>query len=320
MALAVFQLAAAVAAFGEGGLTEASFVPQWLPQAQFAGYYVAYDKGIYKKHGIDLKLITGGPENPPSPLLQKGKADFATMWLSTAIQMRAKGQKLVNIAQIVRRSSQMLVARKTSGIVTPQDLNGKKVSLWGGDSSTQGMAFLKKYNLTVKLVNQSDSVNLFMHGAVDAASAMLYNEYHTIINSGLDPEELTTFSFYDHGVNFPEDGLYVSEERFAADPELCCAFARASIEGWLYAFAHPDEAVDIVMKYMFKAHVPSNKPHQMWMLVKMKGLILDGNGTTTQIGVLAKEDYERTTALLKEGGLIETTAAFDSFYKDCVKK
>jgi NitT/TauT family transport system substrate-binding protein len=148
---------------------------------------------------------------------------------------------------------------------------------------------------------------------------MLYNEYHIILNSGLDADELTTFSFYDHGVNFPEDGLYVSEERFAADPALCCAFARASIEGWLYAFAHPDEAVAIVMKYMFKAHVPSSKPHQVWMLDKMKALILGDNGTSAQIGILKIEDYEHTAALLKEGGLTETTAAFDSFYKNCVK-
>ncbi|MBF0567735.1 MAG: ABC transporter substrate-binding protein [Nitrospirae bacterium] len=304
---------------GEGGLKGASFVPQWVPQAQFVGYYVALDKGIYKKYGIDLKIITGGPDNPPTSLLDNGTADFASVWLSTAINSRAHGQKLVNIAQIIRRTSQMLVARKTSGITTPQDLNGRKVSIWSGDSSIQGIAFIKKYNLTVKIVTQSPTVNLFMRGAVDAASAMLYNEYHTMLNSGLDPDELMKFSFYEHGVNFPEDGLYVSEEKFAADPALCCAFARASIEGWLYAFAHPDEAIDIVMKYMLRAHVPSNTAHQRWMLDKMRDLIIPDNDTA-DIGILRQEDYQRTAAELKATGLIETIPEFNSFYKNCVKK
>ncbi|MBF0458006.1 MAG: ABC transporter substrate-binding protein [Nitrospirae bacterium] len=316
---ALIVLAAAQTVYGEGGLKEASFVPLWLPQAQFAGYYAALDKGIYKKHGIDLKIITGGPENPPAELLKNGNVNFASMWLSTAVNSRARGQKLVNIAQIVRRTSQMLIARKDSCIATPNDLNGKKVSVWGGEYSIQAMAFFKKYNLKVQLINQAQTVNLFMRGAVTATSAMLYNEYHMILNSGLDPEELTTFFLYDHGVNFPEDGLYVSEEKFAADPELCCAFARASIEGWLYAFAHPDEAVDIVMKYMKKAHVPSNKAHQKWMLSKMRDLIIPDNDTA-QIGILRQDDYERTAAELKAGGLTETIPEFVSFYKNCVKK
>ncbi|KWT76846.1 ABC transporter substrate-binding protein [Candidatus Magnetominusculus xianensis] len=311
------QAAAAQVVYGEAGLKAASFATQWLPQAQFVGYYVALEKGIYTKHGIDLKIITGGPDDQVTALLENGKADFASMWLSTALRARAGGQKLLNIAQIVRRTSQMLVAKKKSGIVTPQDLNGKKISLWDGDASVQGLAFIKKHKLTVKLLNQSETVNLFMHGAVDAVSAMLYNEYHTILNSGVDPEELTTLSFYDYGINFPEDGLYVSEDRWVADPELCCAFVRASVEGWLYAFAHPDEAVDIVMKYMIKAHVPSNKAHQKWMFSKMKDLIIPDNDTA-QTGILRQEDYERTAAELKADG--ETVTPFDSFYKNCVKK
>ncbi|MCG6552022.1 MAG: ABC transporter substrate-binding protein [Candidatus Magnetominusculus sp. LBB02] len=319
MITALVVLASAALVYGETGLKQASFVPQWLPQAQFAGYYVALDKGIYKKRGIDLKIITGGPENPAAALHDNGTADFASMWLLSAIQARANGKKLVNIAQILRRTSQMLITRKNSGIGEPQALNGKKVSLWAGDYSIQGMAFLNKYDLKVQLVNQSETVNLFMSGAVDAVSAMLYNEYHTIVNSGLDPEELAVFSFYEHGLDFPEDGLYVSEDKLAADSALCCAFVQASIEGWLYAFAHPDEAVEIVMKYMKMAHIPSNKAHQKWMLSKIRDLIIPDNNTA-KIGILTQADYQRTAAMLKVGGLTETIPQFDSFYKGCVKK
>jgi len=127
--LTLFLLIAIEAWADEGDLKKASFIPQWVPQAQFAGYYVAHERGIYKKHGIDLTIIPGGPDNPSSDLLKSGKAQFATMWLCTGIQMRAQGVKVVNIAQIMQRSALMLVAKKSSGIETPQDINGKKVGL-----------------------------------------------------------------------------------------------------------------------------------------------------------------------------------------------
>ncbi|MBF0516673.1 MAG: ABC transporter substrate-binding protein [Nitrospirae bacterium] len=319
--LIVFQFAAALAVYGaDGGMKAASFVPQWLPQAQFAGFYVALDKGFYKKYGVDLKIITGGPERPPFVQLKEGRADFALMELSSAIAMLAKGQRLINIAQVVRQNSQMIVARKASGIVTVDDLNGMKLSVWGGDyGDYSAIAFLKRHHIKAHIVNQSASVDLFMRGAVDAAVAMSYNDYHNILNSGLDPGDLVTFAFHDYGVDFPEDGLYVSEQRHTADPELSCAFVRASVEGWLYAFAHPDEALDIVMKYMIEAHVPSNKAHQKWMLTKMRELIIPDNDTT-QIGILRREDYEHTAGQLKADGLIETVTPYESFYKNCVKK
>ena len=74
----------------EEPLKKTSFLPQWSPQAQFAGYYVAYEKGFYKNHGIDLTFIQGGPDRPPSVFLTKGKADFVTSWLSNS---RVKGQQ-----------------------------------------------------------------------------------------------------------------------------------------------------------------------------------------------------------------------------------
>jgi len=67
---------------------------------------------------------------------------------------------------------------------------------------------LRKYDLTVQVVPQSFSVNLFLRDGVDVASAMWYNEYHTILNCGIDPDEPTTFFFHEHGLNFPENGIY----------------------------------------------------------------------------------------------------------------
>ena len=297
-------------------LKKVTFIPHWFPQAQFAGYYVAYEKGIYKKYGIDLTILKGGPDSSSIEFLEKGKADFATMWLSTAIQKRSKGVKLINIGQIIQRSALMLVAKKSTGIHKPEDINGRKVGLWGAEFQIQPKAFFKKYNLQVKVIPQSFSVNLFLRDGVDVASAMWYNEYHTIINSGINPEELITFFFYDHGLNFPEDGIYTLENNFKKDPLLSCAFVRASIEGWLYAFDHPDEALKIVLKYLSSAEMPANTMHQKWMLEKMKDLIIPKDAGNP-VGTLLQADFLRVAEEMKENGFIEEIPEFESFYRKC---
>jgi len=298
-------------------LLKTSFIPQWVPQAQFAGYYLALEKGIYRKHGIDLTIIPGGPANPPSDLLEKGGADFATLWLSTGIQLRARGVRVVNIAQMVRRSALMLIAKKSGGILRPRDVNGKKVGLWGPLFQIQPQAFFEKYDLDVTVVPQSFSVNLFLRDGVDVASAMWYNEYHTILNCGLDPEELTTFFFHEHGLNFPEDGIYVLEDTFLKNPELCRAFVAASIEGWFYAFEHPDETIAMVMRNLEEAHIPATAVHQKWMLERMKDLMLSDSTEDRSVGMLLPDEYHRVAMGLKSGGLIDTVPSFTSFYRGC---
>ncbi|MFH1491173.1 MAG: ABC transporter substrate-binding protein [Pseudomonadota bacterium] len=297
-------------------LKKASFISQWGPQAQFAGYYVARQQGFYRKYGIDLTIISGGPDHESSDYLKDRKADFATLWLSTGIPMRAQGVKVVNIAQILQRSALMLVAKKSSGIKKPQDMNGRKVGLWGPVFQIQPRTFFKKYQLDVRVIRQSYSVDLFLRDGVDVASAMWYNEYHTIINSGINPDELTTFFFHEHGLNFPEDGVYTLEETMLRDPELCKTFVKASLEGWKVAFTHPEETLNLVMRNLIKEHIPANRAHQKWMLNRMKDLILPEDATAS-IGSLSREDYDRVAHGLKEAGLIDEIPSFSVFYQRC---
>jgi NitT/TauT family transport system substrate-binding protein len=302
------------AANTQENLKEATFIPQWSPQSQFAGYFVAFEKGFYKKHGIALNILQGGPNRPSLDILNKGEVNFATAWLSTAIQKRSKGVRLVNVGQIIQRSALMLIAKKARGIYNPADINGKKVGLWRADFQLQPIAFLKKYNLKVTIIPQSYSVNLFLRDGVDVASAMWYNEYHTILNAGFNPDELTTFFFYEHELNFPEDGIYTLKSTLKRDPELVRAFVKASIEGWLYAFKHPDEALDIVLKYMSTANIPVNRVHQKWMLERMRDLILPEDGKLLPAGTLTESDFIRVCKVLNENGIIEKAPAFDDFY------
>jgi NitT/TauT family transport system substrate-binding protein len=297
-------------------LKKISFLPQWRPQAQFAGYYMAFHKGYYRQHGIDLTIIQGGPSHSPSQYLKDKKADIVTLWLSSALQLTDQGVDVVNIGQILPRSALMLVVKTKSGIQTPADMNGKKVALWPADFQIQPKAFFDKFNLKMQIVTTESPVNLFLRDGVQVSSLMLYNEYHTLINSGLDPKEMRLFTFEDFGLNFPEDGIYLLKETFDNYPELACAFASASMEGWQYAFAHPEEAIDLMISIMEAAHVPANRVHQRWMLDRVRDLTaLDAKGH--QIGDLLEEDYWRVGDILRANGLIRRVPPYESFFRKC---
>jgi NitT/TauT family transport system substrate-binding protein len=318
LALLALLLAGGLPAGARGApLARVSFIPQWLPQAQFAGYYVAYKKGFYRQHHLEVKFLRGGPDWPVSKMLAQGRVDFGTMFLATGIDKRADGVKVVNLAQIVQRSALMLVAKKSQGINTPADINGKRVGLWGDEFRLQPRAFFRKYHLHVREVPQSATLNLFLRGGVEVASAMWYNEYHQILEAGVNPGELTTFFMADYGMNFPEDGIYCLADTVQRRPEICQAFVAASVEGWRYAFAHPDEALDIVMQYVKAANVATDRVHQKWMLEKMQQII-EPPGWHLPMGTLTPEAYQRVAAALKASGLIAQIPPYSQFYLNCV--
>jgi NitT/TauT family transport system substrate-binding protein len=302
-------LACAAAAVDAPAERSAIFLPHWLPQAQFAGYYVAQERGFYRRRGIELTILTGGPGRPVSEALATRQVNFATLWLSTAIELRSHGVPLVNVAQVVQRSALMLVAKKSSGIREPRDLEGRKVGVWEGDFRLQPEAFFAEQGLHVRLVPLGSTANLFLRDGIDVMAAMWYNEYHTILAAGVEPSELVTFLFQDYGLNFPEDGLYCREE---TDPELCRAFVAASFEGWRWAFDHPEEALDVVVRAMAAAHVPANRVHQRWMLARMKDLVAPA---ATEMGRLRHDDYERVGSVLLAKGAIAAVPDFAAFYR-----
>lgn len=312
-ALGFVLLAHPFAARAEGSeLRQTTLVLQWQPQAQFAGYFMAKDKGFYSEAGIDLTIIPGGPDVMASDYLEFGKADFVTMFLSAALQRR-ETLDMVNIGQFVQNSALMLIAQKASGIKTVDDLDGKKVGLWANEFQVQARALFKERGIDVTVVPQTNSLDLFMRGGVAAASGMWYNEFHTLYTYGFDEEELVPFFFSDFDLNFPEDGIYTLAKTAAGEPELCSALVQATIRGWQYAFEHPEEALDSVIRRMKKAGVPANRAHQRWMLNRMRDIVRIDD--IRAVGILRRGDYERVSKTLLEHGFIKGAPPYEAFYR-----
>ncbi|HSJ56709.1 MAG TPA: ABC transporter substrate-binding protein, partial [Anaerolineae bacterium] len=117
---------------------------QWVTQAQFAGYYVALDKGWYLEEGIDLTIQPGGPDLVPMDLVAAGTHDFGTGLLADLIVAVQGGKPVVSIAQIQQTNGLLLLAHKSSGIEGPADFTGKRVGVWLGGWEAQFDALMAR--------------------------------------------------------------------------------------------------------------------------------------------------------------------------------
>ena len=288
---------------------------QWYPQTQFAGYYMAREKGIYAAEGLHVEILHGDADSDSLQRMASGKAEFATAFLSTAMERRSRGVPLVNIAQIVQSSALMLVARKDSGIRTIKDLDGARIGTWGNTFQLQPKALFRRENLHVHFVRQSPSLELFMRGGLDATLAMWYNEYHRLMAYGLNPEEMTAFFFSDLDLNQPEDGIYCLASTLKNSPETAASLVRASVAGWEYAFAHPEETVDTLLGIMKEQKIRANRAHQTWMLARMRDIILVDGGTRLHAR-LSPADFASTGKALLQTGMITTEVSYNDFCRE----
>jgi NitT/TauT family transport system substrate-binding protein len=288
-------------------------LPYWVPSAQFAGYYVGIEKGIFQNHGIQLVMLPFDPLIPVGPAIRDNKTDFAMLWLVNAIELRDEGVDIVNIAQLSSRSSLMLITKKTSGISRLEDMNGKRAGIWIG-YERQPEALFRKYNLDVKIVPIGSTNNLFLQDGVDILNASWFDEYHSVLSNGINEDELNKFFFADYGLNFLEDGIYCLREKVIQDPQLCMNFVEAALESWNYAFNNQEEAIDIVVKYAKAQNQPVNRPHQQWVLSHYKMLYIP-QGSNTINTHLPQTDYETVQQIMLESRFIDKPTPYDSFNK-----
>lgn len=276
---------------------------KWVTQAQFAGYYVALDKGFYEAQDLNVTIKPGGPDIAPPQVMAGGGADVMVDWMPSALAAREKGLALVNIAQPFKASGMMLTCRADSDVKTPADFKGKTLGVWFGGNEYPFLTWMATLGLPttggadgVEVLKQGFNVDPLLQKQAACISTMTYNEYWQLIEAGMKPEELITFKYEDEGVATLEDGLYVMEEKLA-DPafvDKMARFVKASMEGWKYAEEHPDEAAEIVLEHDETG--AQTEEHQKRMMSEVAKL------TAGSDGALDPADYDRTVKILMAGG------------------
>lgn len=276
---------------------------KWVTQAQFAGYYVAQDKGFYDEEDLNVTIKPGGPDIAPAQVIAGGGADVVLDWMPSALASREKGLDLVNIAQPFKSSGMMLTCRKDAGITTPDDFPGKTLGVWFFGNEYPFLSWMSKLGLKtdgsdggVTVLKQGFNVDPLLQKQAACVSTMTYNEYWQIIDAGLTPDDLVVFKYEELGVSTLEDGMYVlgsnlEDEAFKAK---MVKFVRASMKGWKYAEAHPDEAAMIVLDN--DSTGAQTEKHQKRMMSEVAKLTAGSNGA------LDVEAYQRTVDSLLTAG------------------
>ncbi len=264
-------------------LTPVTLQLQWFTQAQFAGYYAARDLGFYNDVGLDVTILEGGVDIVPASVLDSGAADFAVSWVPRGLVPREEGANITNIAQVFQRSATLQVSFADSGINSVSDLAGRTVGNWGFGNEFELLAGLRKNGLDpqsdVTLVQQNFDMLALISGDIDAAQAMIYNEYAQVLETVnpdtgelYQPEDLNIINWNDEGTAMLQDALWADADRLESDADyrdVAVRFVEASIRGWAHCRDNSDACVDVVLN-----NVPTlGESHQAWQLNEISSLI-----------------------------------------------
>ena len=276
---------------------------QWVTQAQFAGYYVALEKGYYSDEDLDVTILPGGPDIAPPQVLAGGGADAMLNWMPSALAAREKGLPVVNIAQPFKSSGLMLTCWKDTGIKSPSDFKGKTIGVWFYGNEYPFLSWMSQEGIStdggkdgITVLRQGFNVDPLLQRQADCISTMTYNEYGQVLDAGVSEDELVTFKYEDQGVATLEDGMYVLEDNLK-DPlfaDKMVRFVRASMKGWKYAEANPKEAAGIVLDYDETG--AQTEAHQVRMMGEIAKLTAGSDGS------LDPSDFDRTVSTLMAGG------------------
>ncbi len=248
------------------------FTPQWTAQAQFAGYYVAEVKGFYREAGIKVQIVHPSATQPAMSRLRENRCQATTLQLCQALEIVGDGMPLVNILQTSMNNAMVIVAAKDED---PLKHKGARVGIWSVGFGQLAICMSIMDHLNYEFIRFAQNVNLFVSGALDATLAMSYNEYYQLIQAGIKVTDKNVYRFCDHGYNVQEDGVYMRRDYYEKHREQALKFAQASRKGWEWAAQHPEETLDIVMQYVDRENIATNRIMQRLMLKEVLRLQID---------------------------------------------
>ncbi len=295
---------------------------QWVPQAQFAGYFAAERQGYYAAENLTVEILDGGPDVIPQAV---GSApdgpEFTISWVPKVLQARESGSDLVDIAQIFQRSGTLSVSWKDTGITGPADFAGKKIGVWDFGNEFEVTAGALNEGLVAgtdyEKVIQPFDMSLLLSRQIDVAEAMIYNEYAQLLETTnpetgalYSPDDLNVIDWNDYRVAMLQDALFARASWLAEgnNRDVAVRFVRASLKGWIYC---RDHAADCV-QYTTDAGSALGAGHQAWMMNEVNALVWP---SPDGVGVLNPILWQQTYKVARTAGIITadpSPSAYDS--------
>jgi len=278
-----------------GDLTPVSLQLQWFAQAQFAGYYAAVAEGFYAEEGLDVTILEGAVDIVPQQVVATGGAEFGIAWVPKALVSNQEGAGLVNVGQVFQRSGTLMVSWADSGITEPADWAGKTVGNWGFGNEYELTAAIEQFGVEgVNLVSQNFDMEGLLTRELDAAEAMIYNEYAQVLEAVnpdtgelYQPEDLNVIDFNEVGTAMLQDSIWVTEDYVANNGDTIEAFLRGTFKGWIFCRDNADACV----QHVLDAGSTLLTGHQTWQMNEINALIWPSAGG---IGVMDKALWDQT--------------------------
>ncbi|MDQ1331608.1 MAG: NitT/TauT family transport system substrate-binding protein [Thermodesulfobacteriota bacterium] len=284
---------------------------KWLHQAQFAGFYMAQEKGYYAEENIKVTFLEGGPDVDIAGSVISGKTDFGVMTPEYILTNRSMGAPLTALAAIYRRSAVVFAARADSGIVRPSDFRGKTVAAAGQGGSMEFelqlramMRKLKQDISKVKIVSYDPAYASFYSGEAEITAAYYTGGIIKIRKKGM---KLNLIWPSDYGVNFYSDVLAATDKMISENPDLVKRFMRATLKGWQDAMEDYKQAVTVSLQYA-RDKDPGN---QTAMMESMLPLVHTGED---HIGWMKPEVWHEMYDTMLTHGLLEKPVDVDKAY------
>ena len=283
------------------------FTPQWTAQAQFAGYYVAQEKGFYDEEGIQVQIVHPSASQTAMDRIRTDQSQATTLQVAQAMEIIDNGVPLVNILQTSMNNALVIVSRRGKD---PLKQYGARVGIWNAGFGQMAICMSQIEHLDYEWIRFVNNVTLFVSGALDATLAMSYNEYYQLLQTGMDLTEENVYRFCNHGYNVQEDGVYMTLKTYRKEKENAERFARASRRGWEWAAEHPEETLDIVMEYVQRDHIATNRILQKLMLEEVLRLQLDRESGEREFR-LRPDMVDLASNLMLQCGMLKKPITYD---------
>lgn len=309
-------------------LTKVRLQLQWVPQAQFAGEIAAKAEGYYAAEGLDVELVTGGPNvaNITVGCATSGP-EFTLGWVPKALEAVETGQcDLVSIAQVFQRSGTLSVSWKDSNITSPADFKGKKVGVWDFGNKFEVTAGALKSGLTegtdYTTVIQDFNMNALLNREIDVAEAMTYNEYAQMLEAKnpdtgqlYQASDLNVIDYNTVGTAMLQDAVFARKSWLsqAGNEDIAVKFLRATFKGWMFCRDNAAKCVEHVLA----AGTTLGKGHQDWQMNEVNPLIWPAPGG---IGFTDKAAWDQTIQIALDGKVLKAAPAEGAYRNDLVEK
>ena len=307
MTVSIIMAAIVPALAQEPNTDKLVFTPHWSAQAQFAGYYVAREKGFYKAAGLDVEIVHPSASQSAMSRIRSNESHITTLQLCQAIESIDNGIPLVNIFQTSMNNAMVIVSRRGKDPLTQR---GARVGIWNAGHAQLAVCMSRKEHLDYEWVRFTSNLDLFVVGAVDATLGMSYNEYYRLIQTGFQISEDNVYRFCDHEYNVQEDGVYMKRDYYLKHKDQARRFAEASRKGWEWAAEHPEETLDIVMRYVKEDHIVTNRTLQRLMLKEVLRLQIDRESKQREFR-LRPDMVELACRIMMENDMLSSPVTYE---------